>query len=634
MQARLRQLAFLNSGVRVAFTDARQRPAVEEEFRFEGGIAEFVRYLDQARKPIQARPISARSERTVLRGDVPVRVGVDVALQWNEGYTETLLAFTNNIQQRDDGTHVTGFKQALTAAMKAYADENLPSKKKIDLVGDDLREGMTAIVSIKLPDPKFSSQTKDKLVSSEVQQAVQSVVLDTLKTWLAENPVEAKRIVQKAADAASIREQARSLRESARRKNVLEINSLPGKLADCSNRDPSVCELFIVEGDSAGGSAKQGRLRETQAILPLKGKVLNVERARADKIIASEQIGTLITAIGTGFGPSAPDKGGFDISKLRYHKIIIMTDADVDGAHIRTLLLTFFKRCMPELVAGGHVFIAQPPLFRVSKGKTEKYLYNQSALDEHLLGLGADGASLLHADGSEILGSALLEASRFAGGLRNLILKADQDINMLPLTECLAVTGAWHPDVFADNENKLAAISYICSLMPDRMPEPGTRWSGEPTATGFRLSWARKGVTNRVEVDQSVAQAPAVVTLLRHLEHLQETYVEAEPGANALTLRIGEGREVKVWSPLHVYDSLLKKGASGGIEIQRFKGLGEMNPDQLKSTTLHPAYRSLLQVRIDDDIEADQLTSVLMGDEVPPRKAFILSRSMAANLDI
>ena len=633
IENRLRQLAFLNSGVRVIFTDARSVPVKSDEFHYDGGIAEFVRYLDRSKKSVQSRPIVARGQRMALRGDVEVPVEVDVALQWNDSLSENLLAFTNNIQQREPyGTHVAGFRTALTSSVKAYAEGNLSAKKQIPLVGEDLREGLTAIVSVKLPDPKFGSQTKDKLVSSEVQAVVQSIVAETLKTWLDENPADAKKIIEKAADAASAREAARKAREGVRRKNAMEISNLPGKLADCQEKDPAKSELFLVEGDSAGGSAKQGRSREFQAVLPLRGKVLNVERARVDKILSSEQIGTLITALGAGFGDAPPEKGGFDISKLRYHKIIIMTDADVDGAHIRTLLMTFFQRQMPQLVQNGYIYMAQPPLFKVTKGKKEQYLLDQAALDNYVLTLGAEDAVLSRQDGTEVSGEELVAAGRTAGQLASLIAMANSEVGLLPLAKTLAVTGAWHPDVFETDENKQAAVDFLVALMPQRMPEPGSRWSGKPVADGFQLSWIRKGVTNTVTVRTALSVHPVVQALLRHLEDFQSSYLEAEPGVPVSTLRIGS-KTFPIQSPADLSAALIERGTHG-IAIQRFKGLGEMNPPQLKVTTLDPANRSLLQLRVEDEAAANDVISVLMGAEVGPRKDFIETRAQSATLDI
>jgi DNA gyrase subunit B len=631
VESRLRQLAFLNSGTKVVFADARAAVAKVEEFHFRGGIAEFVRYLDRSKKPIQDTPIVARGEREARRGEAVIGVSVDVAFEWNEGIAEQLLSFTNNIQQRDGGEHVAGFRAALTSCLKPYAEANLAAKKKIEIEADDLREGLTAIVSVKMPDPKFSSQTKDKLISSEVRGVVQAVVGDTVRTWLDENPARAKLIIEKAADAANAREAARIARERTRRKNVLEISSLPGKLADCTERDPSKCELFIVEGDSAGGSAKQGRLREFQAILPLRGKVLNVERAREADIVGNDQIGTLITALGTGYGSGAPEKGGFDIAKLRYHKIIIMTDADVDGAHIRTLLITFFQRKMPLLVAGGHLYIAQPPLFKVTRGKDERYLLDQDALDAHLIELGTDGSRLVLQDGREIANEELLGMARSARKAASLITLADGEIGCEPLTRALAVTGAWHPAAFEEG-NREATVDYLAAIMPSRMPEPGTRWTGEPTADGILMSWTRRGVTTRVAVPARVADNPMVAALLDRQKEFEEAYMEWEPGA--VPARLVSGGEVTpVRSPNDLHEAVLNRGKKG-IQIQRYKGLGEMNPDQLKRTTLDPGYRNLLQVKPDDSVTTDEILTVLMGEDVIPRKAFITTFARNANLDI
>ena len=627
IEARLRQLAFLNSGVRVVFIDARVSPSKKEEFRFDGGVAEFVRYLDRAKKVLQSRPIVARGERQAMRGDEAVTVQVDVAFEWNDGWSEQLLAFVNNISQRDGGTHVSGFRAALTSTMRTYAESNLSAKKKIEVVAEDLREGLTAIVSVKLPDPKFSSQTKDRLVSSEVQAAVQSVVMDTLRTWLDENPADAKRIIEKAAEAAAAREAARKARDMTRRKNVLEVNSLPGKLADCQEEDPAKSELFIVEGDSAGGSAKQGRFREFQAILPLRGKVLNTERARADQILKNEQIGTLITAIGVIPGEE------FDAAKLRYHKIIIMTDADVDGAHIRTLLVTFFQRKLPQLVEGGFVYIAQPPLFRVSRGRSEeRYLVDEAELDDYLLRIGCEN-SVLHKDnGDTLTGEPLFEMAKTARSLAKMIEQANDEIGMLPLAKALSVSGSLSPAVFENDGYKQQVVDYICSLMPYRMTEARTKWSGAVTPDGLTFTWTRRGISKTVAIKATLSELPVVTSLLRYYDDFQQTYMEVEPGKPMSVLTVGE-TAINIFSPAELYDALIKRGSSG-IQVQRYKGLGEMNPEQLKKTTLDPSKRTLLQVRVDDNAMADEMLTICMGDEVEPRRAFIMSHAQSANLDI
>ncbi len=626
IEARLRQLAFLNSGVKVVFIDARKSPSRTEEYLYEGGVAEFARYLDRAKTVVQSRPVVAKGERKAQRGDETVDVSVEVAFEWNDGYSEQLMAFVNNIHQRDGGTHVSGFRAAVTSALKNYADANLSARKKVEIAADDLREGLTAIVSVKLPDPKFSSQTKDRLVSSEVQSAVQSIVSDTLKTWLDENPADARRIVEKAADAASAREAARKAREMTRRKGVLEFTTLPGKLADCQEKDPAKSEIFIVEGDSAGGSAKQGRFREFQAILPLRGKVLNTERARPDQIMKNAEIGNLISAIGVIPGDD------FDISKLRYHKIVIMTDADIDGSHIRTLLITFFQRKLPKLVEGGFLYVAQPPLYRVAKGRDEHYLLDDVSLDNHLLKLGCNNARVTRSDGKVFVDDELFNLAKSARQFSRMIEQADNYIGLLPFAKALAVTGAWNPMVFENDDYKKQAIDYLCAIMPYRMPETGTKWSGESTDDGITMSWIKRGITREVSFSSKIHEIPVINTLLRHYDEIRENYMETAPGEPVSTLKIGDD-ELSLYSPSDLYDTLVKRGSSG-INIQRYKGLGEMNPDQLKKTTLDPANRSILQIRVDDQVMADEVLSVCMGDQVEPRREFILSHAQMATLDV
>jgi DNA gyrase subunit B len=612
MEKRLREVACLNSGLRIVFHDRRVKGSEPVELCYRDGLAALLKHLDRAKNAIQDRPIMARGERTVDHPDGQKAISVEIAMQWNDSYVAQLVCFTNNIPQRDGGTHLTGFKAALTSAVKAYADANLSKSKKAVVVGDDVLEGLTAVISVKAPDPKFSSQTKDKLVSSEVQPVVQGVTAEALRTWFDENPAQAKKIIEKAAEAASAREAARKAREMTRRKGALDMASMPDKLADCSERDPSKCEIFIVEGDSAGGSAKQGRNREIQAVLPLRGKVLNVERVRAFEILQNKMFGTLIIALGVGgIGENC------DISKLRYQRVIIMTDADVDGSHIRTLLVTFFHRQMPELITGGHLFIAQPPLHAVKKrGKPDCYLLDSDALDRHLLTLGCDGASLALADGSSVEGDDLYRLALESRNPALLIEKIDSEIGLLPLTACLAVTGAWSPAVFASAENSAAAVDYICSIMPERMPVSGTRWSGEASSAGLHFRWRRKGVTTAVNVPASICENPIVGTLLQGLESFERLY------ASGALLHVG-GREVAVRTPGELYAALRSQGERGVDEVKRFKGLGEMNPEELWNTTLDPERRSILQMKVDDEGDANEIMSVLMGQAVPPRRDFI-----------
>ena len=631
--SRLRQLAFLNSGVTIIFVDARTLPIRQEEFLYKGGLAEFVAYLDRSRKSVQSKPFVIHCTKLAQRGDEQVPVEIDVAMQWNDSLVETQLAFTNNIQQREPfGNHVAGLRFALTSSIKAYAEASMSSKKKIELIGEDFREGYTCVVSIKMGDAKFSSQTKEKLASSEVQSVVQSAVSEMLKASLDENPKDAKLIVEKAFEAALARTAARNARELTRRKGMLEVSTLPGKLADCQERDPAKCELYIVEGDSAGGSAKMARFRETQAILPLRGKVLNTERARNDKIPSNDQLGTLISALGTGFGNSPPEKGGFDLGKLRYHRIIIMTDADVDGSHIRTLLITFFQRKMPALVEGGHIYIAQPPLYRLTKGKSDEYILNEEILALRLIKMGCDGTSMTLPDNTQVSGDELGDIAHRAHQLDILIGMADTEIKLRPLTECLAVTGAWHPAVFENQETKQQAIDYLCSIMPYRMEQQGTRWSGKPTEQGFTLTWTRRGSSTSVEINESLSELPAVQALVRRLEDMQSIYVESSPGCASTVLSMA-GVDLPILAPSTLYNALTERGTKG-TELSRFKGLGEMNSDQLKTTTMDPANRTLLQLSVGDADSANDIMSVLMGPEVAPRKSYIMEHAQKATLDI
>lgn len=619
VESRLRQLAFLNSGVRIIFHDKRTRGIEPVDFFYEGGIAEMVKHLDRNRDTIQSRPIVAVGSRDFERDGSVMEIGVDVALQWTTSYNENLLAFTNNIPQKDGGTHLSGFKTALTRVMKAYAEANLTDRqKKSGVDGKDFLEGLTAVISVKVPDPKFSSQTKDKLVSSEVDPVVASVVSDTLKTWVDENPSEAKKIITKAAEAASAREAARKAREATRKKAGIEATSLPGKLADCQTKDPAKSELFIVEGDSAGGSAKQARKRETQAILPLRGKVLNVERAKLIDILKNDQLGTLLTAIGL-------PAGEYDESKLRYHKIVIMTDADVDGAHIRTLLITFFYRRLPQVIENGYLYIAQPPLFAVKKGQNDKkpvYLLDQPALDRHLLNGGCENSVLTTSGGQTVSGEDLVKMTMEARQFDAYIRDVDNEIGMLPLTEAFAVTGAWHPDVFEDKGNAQAAVDFICELMPFRVP--GTRWSGTVTDEGFSFEWVRKGVKNTVNVPATLCDNPVVNLLLRHLDTFEDIYA----GGDAILDM--DGTVSAVTSPGELYRAIRVRGEKG-LAVSRYKGLGEMNPDQLWETTLDPERRTMLLVNIEDAMEADELISILMGEAVEPRRDFIVRN--AANVE-
>ena len=618
LERRLRELAFLNSGVRIVLTDARHAEVVREELMYEGGVEAFVRYLDRAKSSVLDKPITLTAEKDGIT--------VDVALWWNDSYHENVLCFTNNIPQRDGGTHLAGFRAALTRQITGYAESSGISKKeKVSLTGDDCREGLTAIVSVKVPDPKFSSQTKDKLVSSEVRPVVENVVNQALAEWLEEHPAEAKTIVGKVAEAAMAREAARKARDLTRRKGALDIASLPGKLADCQERDPAKSELFIVEGDSAGGSAKQGRAREYQAVLPLRGKILNVERARFDKMLSSEQVGTLITALGTGIGRGEADQGGFNLGKLRYHKIIIMTDADVDGAHIRTLLLTFFFRQMPELIDAGHLFIAQPPLYKAARGKSHVYLKDERALEEYMIDTTIDGATFRTSDGAERGGADLKvlieEARNVRGTLGQLHSRYDRRV-----VEQIAIAGALHP-VSEDNEtqaNEAAArIAKRLDLISDEL-ERG--WEGKVVDGGFVFTRMVRGVKQAATVDAGMLASAEARRLDAAAASLQEAY--SKPGTLSR-----KGDSFAINGPTDLFEAVMTVGKKG-VALQRYKGLGEMNPEQLWETTLDRDVRSLLRVKIDQNDEADDLFVKLMGDVVEPRREFIQTNALNATVDI
>ncbi|QTL03003.1 DNA topoisomerase (ATP-hydrolyzing) subunit B [Aquabacter sp. L1I39] len=613
LEHRLRELAFLNSGVRIVLTDARTPEVKVEELMYEGGVEAFVRYLDRNKQAVLAKPIVIRSERDGIT--------VEAALSWNDGYHENVLCFTNNIPQRDRGTHFTGFAAALTRQVMSYSDASGISKKeKVSLSGEDCREGLTAVLSVKVPDPKFSSQTKDKLVSSEVRPVVESLVSEALSTWLEENPSEAKAVVGKVVEAAAAREAARRARELTRRKNPLDIASLPGKLADCQERDPAKSELFIVEGDSAGGSAKQGRDRAFQAILPLRGKILNVERARFDKMLGSDQIGTLITALGTGIG-----RDDFDINKLRYHKIIIMTDADVDGSHIRTLLLTFFFRQMPELVERGHLFIAQPPLYKVTRGKSESYIKDERALEDYLIAVGLDDAALRLASGEVRTGAdlgAVVETSRqMRGALSALHPRYNRAV-----AEQAALAGALAPNLL-DDLNAAAAAAARTAARLDALSEDTERgWTGTLDEAGMRFSRTVRGVLETNVLDNTFLTSPDA----RRLDNLAGELAGVFEGETLLRRRADDTR---LFGAVDLFDAVTDAGRKG-LSLQRYKGLGEMNPGQLWETTLDVNARSLLQVRVKEVDEADDLFNRLMGDLVEPRRDFIQENALKASVDV
>jgi len=614
LERRLRELAFLNSGLTIRLCDERHAPPQDVTMHYQGGLVAFVEWLDRGKTPVFTPPVSLRAPAD-QQG-----IRVEFALAWNDSYHETMLCFTNNIPQRDGGTHLAGFRQALTRVVTKYA-EGMGKKEQLQLVGEDMREGMTSVLSVKVPDPKFSSQTKDKLVSSEVQPAVQAAVADAVSHWFETHPKEAKGVVQKVMDAASAREAARKARELTRRKGVLDISTLPGKLADCQERDPAKCEIFIVEGDSAGGSAKQGRDRKFQAILPLKGKILNVERARFDRMLSSQEIGTLITALGTGIGRGEPEQGGFDIAKLRYHKVVIMTDADVDGSHIRTLLLTFFFRQMPQLIERGYLYIAQPPLYRAKRGNEDRYLKNDAALENFLLEKALASARLTYADGTVLEGADL---QREAVWLR----EASQQLRRLasaapvPLLEQVAIAGALTPDAA-----RAAAAAQALVARLNGISLPHERGWVVAVDGGVTLSRTVRSVAERHFLDGSVLRSAEARWLADRAEMLARKF--GEPARLKL-----DQQEVDVPGPASTFDRIMAFGRRG-LTIQRFKGLGEMNADELGRTTLEPDGRTLLQVRVADVEDAALVFSMLMGDVVEPRREFIVGNALkVANLDV
>ena len=615
LEHRLRELAFLNSGVTIILSDMRHAVEKREELRYEGGVEAFVKYLDRNKTPLVPQPIVIKAERD--------GTGVECALWWNDGYHETVLCFTNNIPQRDGGTHLAGFRGALTRQVTGYAESGGGARKeKVALTGDDCREGLTAVLSVKVPDPKFSSQTKDKLVSSEVRPVVEGVVNDMLKAWFEEHPSEAKVIVGKVVQAAAAREAARKAREMTR-KSALGITSLPGKLADCQERDPAKSELFIVEGDSAGGSAKQGRNREFQAVLPLRGKILNVERARMDKMLSSEQIGTLITALGTGIGTDE-----FAIDKARYHKIIIMTDADVDGAHIRTLLLTFFYRQMREIIDRGYLYIAQPPLYRVARGKSEQYLKDERALEDYLIDTGLEDTALRLSSGEVRAGNDLRKLVEEARTIRNLLNGLHSRYNR-KVIEQAAIAGVLHQRVVGDPASAAAAADYIARRLDALTDETERGWSGRFSETGFQFERTVRGVKEVAVIDQALLGSADARRLDEFAPSLQQIYPRPTPPA---MLR-RKDEETPIHGPVGLFEAVTGAGRKG-VALQRYKGLGEMNPSQLWETTLDVNARSLLQVNVKEIDEANTIFDELMGDKVEPRRVFIEEHALTASVDV
>ena len=615
LEHRLRELAFLNSGVAIVLEDRRGAEPKRVELKYEGGLEAFAQYLDRHKSTLIETPIALRAEAE--------DIGVELALWWNDSYHETVLCFTNNIPQRDGGTHLAGFRGALTRTVNNYANKTgIAKKEKVALSGDDCREGLTAVLSVKVPDPKFSSQTKDKLVSSEVRPVVESVVNEVLNDWFEEHPNEAKAIINKVVEAAAAREAARKARELTRRKGALDVSSLPGKLADCQSRDPAQSELFIVEGDSAGGSAKQARNRANQAVLPLRGKILNVERARFDKMLSSNEIGTLITALGTGIG-----REDFNVDKLRYHKIIIMTDADVDGAHIRTLLLTFFYRQMPEVIERGHLFIAQPPLYKIRRQSAERYLKDDAALEDYLIEAGLGEAVLTMASGEQRSGADLAEMLEQARQIKTIL-------NGLPpkypqfIIEQTAIAGALTPEVLSKREMAEQSAQYIAARLNRMADEVERGWGGAPTDDGG-LTFARelRGVREAFHIDGPLIASADAQRLDAMAPALQSVYLD--PAELAI-----KDKRIAINTPSQLLAAVLDQGRTG-IALQRYKGLGEMNPEQLWQTTLDKDARSLLRVRVQDVAESNDLFEQLMGDVVEPRRQFIQDNALAvSNLDI
>jgi DNA gyrase subunit B len=614
LEHRLRELAFLNSGVSIIFKDLRGAEPFKEKLYYEGGVKAFVKHLDRSRTAIITDAIYVNAERD--------GVVVEASLQWNDSFHENVLCFTNNIPQRDGGTHLAGFRGALTRAVNNYMQSSgIAKKEKVDIIGDDAREGLTCVLSVKVPDPKFSSQTKDKLVSSEVRPIVEGLVGEALAQWFEENPGFAKIVMQKIATSAAAREAARRARELITKGGKNDVSSLPGKLADCQEKDPTKTEMFIVEGDSAGGSAKQARDREFQAVLPLRGKILNVERARFDKMLSSEQVGTLITALGTGIGRVTEERpgDGFNVEKLRYHKIIIMTDADVDGAHIRTLLLTFFYRQMPELIERGHLYIAQPPLYKVAKGKAHRYLKDEAEMESYLIEEGTDGEVLVTSTGAQIASEDLRRLVREAASVKQLLARFATRCPAAVL-EQVAIAGALAPDA-----NDAAAAETARRLNADA-EEGEQTWTGRfDPDHALVLERVVRGVTERVVLDKALLTSADARRLHDRAAALRETY------DGAAELRGGK-EPLIVRGPLSLLNAVLEAGRKG-LSIQRYKGLGEMNPDQLWETTLDFDARTLLQVKVEHADDADDLFTKLMGDVVEPRREFITEYALEADVD-
>ena len=622
LSKRLRELSFLNNGVHIKLID--QRNAKEEDFAFSGGVKGFVQYINKAKTVLHPNVFYVSTESSA--GGTPV--GVEVAMQWNDGYNESLLAFTNNIPQRDGGTHITGLRAAMTRVLNNYIKSHEFDKKaKVETTGDDMREGLACVLSVKVPEPKFSSQTKDKLVSSEVRPAVEDAIGRALESYLLERPADAKIICSKIVDAARAREAARKAREMTRRKGVLDGVGLPGKLADCQERDPAKSELYIVEGDSAGGSAKQGRDRKFQAVLPLRGKVLNVEKARFDKLISSEQIATLITALGTGIGaPDTPD--GFNLEKLRYHRIIIMTDADVDGAHIRTLLLTLFYRQMPLLVEHGHIYIAQPPLYRIKHGKDERYIKDDHELAQYIVTLALKDAKLIPAeDAAPIEGEALEALARQYLVANAVIDRLSRVMDRPALQSLLAGTELDLDDAVSAE----ASAVRLTAMLGNSTVHVYAQHDSVTDKHRLRIERRHHGNVKLSAIDADFVHGADYATLAAAARAFKGMIGN---GARVVRGTGDKEKQASVASFGEAVDWLMRE-AEGGVTRQRYKGLGEMNPSQLWETTMDPAVRRMLKVQIDDAIGADQIFTTLMGDEVEPRRLFIESNALAAgNIDV
>lgn len=618
LEDRLRELAFLNSGVNIYLTDARGEEDKVSHLYYEGGIQSFVQYLNRSKKSLMKDIVSFTSH------DDENGITVEAALEWTDAYHETMLCFTNNIPQRDGGTHLAGFRSALTRVISKYAEEKgILKKEKVKLTGEDMREGLTCVLSVKVPDPKFSSQTKDKLVSSEVRPVVEAAMAECFGTWLEENPADGKMIVGKIVEAATAREAARKARDLTRRKGVMDVSNLPGKLADCQSKDPADSEIFIVEGDSAGGSAKQARSRRTQAILPLRGKILNTERARFDKMLGSEQVGTLITALGTGIGPEE-----FDIEKIRYHKIVIMTDADVDGSHIRTLLLTFFFRYMPEVIERGYLYIAQPPLYKVKRGNGgERYLKDDYEMEQFLIDSALGDMKLRASDGTERAGNDLKDLLEIISPLRTRIMNLSRKSGNRDAIEQAAIIGAFDPIVLDNVDAGEKAANFLAERMNGLAMKNEDTWKGEFTPVGgYVLTRMVRGVQEQLRISADQIASPDAKVLNKARQMMEENFF------GMAEIIIGDKVGARVTGPVGFFESVMELGKKG-LQMQRYKGLGEMNPEQLWETTLDPEARILLQVNVKDAEKASELFSTLMGDVVEPRRDFIQENALKAAVD-